>query len=298
MKLIMTLGLPGSGKSTWAKAQVEKSRGQIKRVNKDDLRAMIDSGVHSRSNEKNILQVRDSIVKHYLSNGFSVIVDDTNLAEKHEVRLREIAQEVGATFQTKSFLDVGLLECIKRDLKRPESVGEHVIKTMYNTFLRPKVDVAQYRPDPNLPKAIICDIDGTLAHMNGRSPYDYTKVSEDTLDEVVANWLKDVAWFDLNVENKPTEILIVSGRDDTCREDTLAWLDKHRIPYSKLLMRDSTRVKEDGNKVADTIIKKEIFDEFIRDKYNVLYVLDDRNQVVRMWRDMGLKVLQVADGDF
>ena len=66
MKLIMTRGLPASGKSTWAKEQVIASGGRTKRVNKDDLRAMIDNSVWSKQNEKNILAVRDFITKHYL----------------------------------------------------------------------------------------------------------------------------------------------------------------------------------------------------------------------------------------
>lgn len=288
-KLIMTLGLPASGKSTWAKEQVAKSGGNIKRVNKDDLRDMIDAGKWGRSNEKQILEIRDKIVQHHLHLGNVVIVDDTNLAPKHGETLRALAKENGAEFEIKSFLDVPIKVCIERDLKRPVSVGERVIKQMYDSFLKP--EPVTYVAPEGKPKAIIVDIDGTLAHMNGRSPYDYTKVSEDTVDERVRDLV--------NLLGKTFTVLIVSGRDDTCYTDTMNWLRDNGVHYDELMMRDSTRLKEDGGKVADTIIKREIFDEFIKDRFQVELVLDDRNQVVDMWRnDLGLKVLQVAEGDF
>ena len=286
-KLLMLRGLPASGKSTYAKELVDK--GGWTRVNKDDLRAMMHNGKHTKGNEAMVIKARDEIVIKALNKGHNVVVDDTNFNPIHEQRMWEIAKMYKKCTVTTRFFDTPLEECIARDLKRPNSVGERVIRRMYNENLREQPE--QYTPKPGLPEAIICDIDGTLAHMNGRSPYDYTKVSTDTIDEVVRGLVDNEA-------AKGTKILIVSGRDDTCRPDTEAWLKEHGVTYDTLLMRDSTRVREDGGKVSDVIIKREIFDKYIRDKYNVLYVLDDRNQVVNQWRAMGLKCLQVAEGDF
>lgn len=285
----MTLGLPASGKSTWSKNEVARSGGNIKRVNKDDLRDMIDAGKWGRNNEKSILAIRDKVIGHYLANGNVVIVDDTNLAPKHAETLALLAKEHKAQFEVKSFLDVPLATCIQRDLGRHMSVGERVIRQMYNNYLKPQA--ASYTPPEDKPRAIIVDIDGTLAHMNGRSPYDYTQVSTDTVDETVRDLV--------NRLSDKFKILIVSGRDDTCYDDTMNWLRDKNVYYDDLLMRDSTRVKEDGGKVSDTIIKREIFEKFIKDNYRIEFVLDDRNQVVDMWRnELGLKVLQVAEGDF
>ena len=61
-KIILTRGLPASGKSTWAKEQVAKGNGKVKRVNKDDLRDMIDAGIWSKTNEQLILDARDALV--------------------------------------------------------------------------------------------------------------------------------------------------------------------------------------------------------------------------------------------
>ena len=80
--LFMLKGLPASGKSTWAKAKMAEHPGSCKRVNKDDLRAMLDLGKWSQDNEKFVLSVSRSIVDGALGHGKHVIVDDTNLAPK------------------------------------------------------------------------------------------------------------------------------------------------------------------------------------------------------------------------
>lgn len=300
-KLIMTRGLPASGKLTWAKEQVIASGGRTKRVNKDDLRAMIDNSVWSKQNEKNILAVRDYITKHYLLLGNDVIVDDINLTPNHEKRLSEIAGETGAIFEIKSFLDVPLATCILRNAQRVNPVPETAIRSMYKSFVKPKAKVAEYvKPpyNPDLPNCIIVDIDGTLAHMNGRSPYDYSLVGTDVLDENVAQLVRKYAQRDIQEMTPDTYIIIVSGRDDTCKDETLKWLADNNIPFDEFYMRDHTLVDEKGNKLDDTIIKRNIYEDMIKPRFNVRFVLDDRDRVVKMWREQGLKVLQVAEGDF
>ena len=79
---------------------------------------------------------------------------------------------------------------------------------------------------------------------------------------------------------------------DKNKKVTEDWLKKNGIEYDKLLMRVTDDVRK------DSIIKKEIYENNIKGKYNVSLVLDDRNQVVEMWRDLGLTCFQVADGNF
>jgi predicted kinase len=134
----MTRGLPASGKSTWAREkQAEFPLGDIKRVNKDDLRAMLDAGKWSPENEAFVVYVRDCIVVAALKKGKSVIVDDTNLAPEHEVRLRELAHKNGAAFELVDFTHASPEECIGRDRTRADSVGEEVIRGMWDQFLSP-----------------------------------------------------------------------------------------------------------------------------------------------------------------
>ncbi len=131
-------------------------------------------------------------------------------------------------------------------------------------------------------QAIICDLDGTLALLDGRHPYDPETVANDRLNEPVAFILKRV--------DKPT--FLVSGRYEKYRLETVGWLKKHGIKYQALFMR----ANEDAG--ADTDLKKYYYERFFKGKYEIVFVLDDRNKVVKMWRDLGLVCLQVAEGDF
>lgn len=278
-KLLMLKGLPASGKSTYAKELVAKG---WKRVNKDDLRAMMDDSKWSRANEKIIISSEMDLVVNLLVSGSDVIVDSTNFA--HENKWKNVAEERGATFEVK-FFDVPLMECIERDSRRGDkSVGSKVIYKMYEEYLEPK----KSQWDVNLPYAYIFDIDGTLAKSEGRSPYDYSKVSTDSQNEDVALIFRLLAGTSF-VSNK---LIVVSGRDSSCKQDTLNWLDKWELTPDLLYMRAR------GDSRKDSIVKKEIYDNEIKGKYNVLGVFDDRNQVVEMWRSLGLTCFQVAYGYF
>ncbi len=282
-KLLMLKGLPASGKSTYAKELVEKQ--DYYRVNKDDLRAMVHSGRWGKEREKFILHWRDTIVKDSLGGLKNVVVDDTNFAPKHEITLRAIAEVYGAKFEVK-FFDTPIEECIKRDLARPNSVGEKVIKQMYNQYLRPKSEPPVW--DTALKSAVICDIDGTLAIMKNRGPFEWAKVGNDDIDRAVSMLLHDISDHTIR-----QTIILLSGRDSICRPETEAWLKKHNVLYDELHMRP------EGDMRKDNIVKRELYDQHIAGKYNVLFVLDDRDQVVDMWRnELGLKVFQVAEGDF
>lgn len=278
IKVILTKGLPASGKSTWAKELSDSAPNSYKRVNKDDLRAMLDNSKFSQDAEKFILQVRDAIILMSIEQGKHIIVDDTNLAPKHINHITELVKGK-ATVEIKDFTDVDVETCIKRDLKRFASVGEKVIRRMHKQFL---VRQEVYEENKELPNAIIVDIDGTLAKMQGRSPFDWNKVKEDACNTVV----KDL------VNAYTGSVIIFSGRDGICKSDTVNWLKENGVIYSELFMR------EEGNNEKDAIIKRRMFEENIRGKYFIEYVLDDRNQVVEMWRNMGLICLQVAEGDF
>lgn len=277
----MTKGLPGSGKSYWAKERVITSNGTIKRCNKDDLRAMVDCGQWSRENESMIIQIRNMIVAQALRGKKSIIVDDTNFGQ-HEKILREIADHYGAEFEIKDFTAVPLEVCLERDLKRENSVGKDVIMKMYDKYLKP--EPLEYRHVEGKHPAIICDIDGTLAVMGDRSPYDWHRVGIDTVNHAV----KSI------IDNRADEcfLIMVSGRDEVCRKETQEWLRDNKIVCDYLFMRP------EGNNEKDNIIKERIFRNDIDPKWNVLYVLDDRDKVVKMWRSLGLTCLQVAEGNF
>lgn len=279
-KLLILKGLPASGKSTYAKELVAKG---WKRVNKDDLRAMVDNGKWSKANEKLILSTETHLVMKYLKEGFNVVVDDTNFA--HEQRWIDVARNIDVVtdFEVK-FFDTPLKECIERDSKRGDkSVGKKVIVEMYTRYLKNNIPLIEWKD--NLKSCYVFDIDGTLAIMKDRSPYDWKRVGEDSLNEPIAKINRDCQnWCD--------KIIVVSGRDSICRQETIDWLDKNNLKYDLLYMRP------EGDTRKDTLIKEEIYNTYIKDQFNVLGVFDDRDGVVAMWRSKGLTCLQVADGNF
>jgi predicted kinase len=289
LTLTMTKGLPGSGKSTWAKETVRKAQpGTVVRVNKDDLRMMLNDGVFKGPNERRTVQARDFLAAGYLGKGVSVIVDDTNFNPNHEQRLRALASEHGAQFVVKDFTDVPLHTCINRDLKRSRSVGEAVIRKMYDQYLAPKpLQAPQY--DVDLPDSVLVDIDGTLAKMADRSPFEWDRVGEDSAHS-------DIVDLVLTLRQKGgAEIIFVSGRDGKSRSQTAMWLRQYLGDWTvdaPLLMRTA------GDMRKDSVVKEEIYRRDILGKYNVWMVLDDRDQVVEMWRLLGLRCLQVAPGNF
>lgn len=112
----------------------------------------------------------------------------------------------------------------------------------------------------------------------------WKRVGEDEVDEKVAEVLDA-----LKLKHK---ILIVSGRDAVCMDETREWLEKHDIHFDDLIMRLQ------GDKRSDTEVKKEIYEKSIKGKYNVLGVFDDRDSVVQLWRSLGLKCYQCEYGGF
>lgn len=137
-----------------------------------------------------------------------------------------------------------------------------------------------------LEKCIIVDIDGTLALRNDRSPYQWDKVGEDAVNEPVVYLVKILSFL------KDSKIILFSGRDSICRNQTEKWLKDNEIFYDSLHMRPQDNCEK------DSVIKKRMFEQIILGKYDVRFVLDDRNQVVEMWRELGLTCFQVADGNF
>jgi predicted kinase len=291
-RLIMTKGLPGSGKSTWAaeeKVRLEEQGLKVTVSNKDDLRkAMaLTSWTWSQDGEKEVIKAQNATINGAFAQGADVvIVSDTNFGS-HVARLQGIAKHCDAAFEIKDFTNVPLATCIARDAQRPNKVGERVITEMYNKYLLAP-SRATYTPDPAKTPAIICDLDGTLAIHQDRSPYDYSKVDKDAVNDPIARIVGHFA-------RSGHVVLYVSGRDDSCRNLTEMWLAGNKLPFGtphELLMRKT------GDHRKDFIVKQEIFDNEIRNKYNVRFVLDDRDQVVKMWRAMGLCCLQVNYGNF
>ncbi len=285
-KLLMLKGLPASGKTTYAKKLVDD--GWV-RVNKDDLRAMLDNGRYSKDKEAFITSLRDEIIIRGLVNGRNVVVDDVNLDPKHAIHLQSIASEFIADYSEK-FFDVSVEECIERNQSRDKPIPDKVIYNMYERYLQQEPIAIEY--DDEKEECIIVDIDGTLAHISdGRDPYDITRVCNDSLDDAVASI---VAMAYAN----GYRVIIITGRSEKYKEVTEEWLEDNGVPYDEIYTRSDSQIDEKGNQLDDAIVKEELFREYVEPRFNTKFVLDDRNRVVDMWRRIGLKCLQVQEGNF
>ncbi len=291
-KILVLRGLPASGKSTYARKTLNENPHAWKRLNKDELRAMLDDSLHSHSNEKFVERVRDLMLIEALKAGKHVIIDDTNLSERAVARIKEIVdnycQETGQKVHI-DLKDMGttLEECLERDKIREKKVGENVIMKMYKKHILKDERGPHYQEqDPTLTPIIICDIDGTLAIIKNRSPFDASHYEHDLVNNPIADIVK--TYHQLGIK-----IILMSGRDENTRKPTTNWLIDNKIPYDELFMRKA------GDQRKDAIVKKEIFEAEIKGKYFVKFVLDDRNQVIDLWRlELGLPCLQVNYGDF
>lgn len=292
-EVLILKGIPASGKTHWAKQKIKNNPGIYKRINKDDLREMLDASHWTGSNEKFVLKTRDWLIVQALDNGKSVIVDDTNIHPKHEVRIRDIINQYNndhdsnVQVKVKDF-HVELETAIKRDKKRLNSVGVRIIKKMYNDMYK-KGDPSEVHytdQDDSLTRIVLSDIDGTVALKSDRSPYDGSRIKEDTPNKPVINILR-------TYKKMGILIVLLSGRSDSCMALTKEWLEENDVPYDLLLMR------KDGDNRKDAIVKRELYDKFIKDKFYIEFILDDRNQVVDLWRkELHLPCFQVYYGDF
>lgn len=149
---------------------------------------------------------------------------------------------------------------------------------------------------------VIFDLDGTLANIDARR-----KLS--IKDNGKMDWDKffDPANIDLDLPNDPViqmaqllkdsgkTIIIFSGRSKATKDATRNWLNRNNVPFDVLKMRPT------GHPWAfmpDDKLKQTWLDDLVPDRNRIMCIFDDRDKVVKMWRNNGLTCFQVADGDF
>lgn len=293
LKITILIGIPASGKSTWSKDYIRNNADTV-RVNRDDFRLMLKSAQMTEPKiEDMITTLVDATITQSLLRKCNVLVDATNLKVGYIKSFVE-KFKYSADIDYRVF-DISIEKALERDAKREATVGEAVIKKMYKDFkilmdsfdFQPVTKTDRKHLTPNfeskLEDAVIFDIDGTLALMGKRGPFDWDDVYKDSINEIVSEQL---AFH----KSKGRKVLVVTGRDAVCRKVTEDWLDLHELDYDEMFMRP----KDDYRK--DTAIKKEIYVNEIKDKYNVLAVYDDRLSVCKAWNDLGLYVFTVNQG--
>lgn len=293
-------GLPASGKSTWALGKIDElKQDNVVYINRDSVRKQMFpnnydnfwNGYKFNSvNENSVTKFCEEMLLDGLKNSKNIIIDNLNLNPKYEKEMRNYAKMFDYQFELIDLTHISLFTCAERDSKRKDSVGFAFIKEVYNKWIGGKFDKTKfYTPPMNAPLCLICDLDGTLADISHRNPYDASNCYEDAVRQHVANLLHATIEY-YSSYNQSIALFFFSGRDDKFKNDTLRWLnDKAGMGKYGFVLE----MRKTGDRTKDATIKFNMFDHLIKDKYNVLMVIDDRPQVVNMWQKLGLNVVCV-----
>lgn len=278
------IGLIASGKSTRAEELVKM--GNTVRLNKDLMREQLHFSKFTGINEGLTREASRCLAKMFLKSGTNVVIDDTNLNPKTLQSWVDLAKECDAKIQYER-IDTPVFECVLRDAKREKPVGDHVIIGM----------ALQYGLYDRLDKEVVlCDIDGTLAQIDHRLHYvkdgkkDWKGFFSEMSNDIPRKEIVDMV---VKHRNEGKDVFIVSARPEAYRAQTLEWLEKafegEGYPYLTVFMRP------DNDKRDDTEVKGDMYRKYFKD-LNVVEVIDDRPRVIRMWRDLGLTVVDVGPG--
>lgn len=290
-KIIILQGPPACGKSTLAKQLHEKDNNNVI-ICRDSIRE--SRGQYwLPEQEAYIDKVEKLQVESALEYGLTPIIDATNLNKKTIKKWEDLAKQYDAGLE---FIECVLPydEALNRDSQRERQVGEKVLRTFYQKYYPHLLRIPndRYMKEFDLTKTpcIICDLDGTIALGYDRGVFEYDKCESDKPDFRVIQMLENL--WESKMYNK---IIFLSGRDESGREAAEKWLSTHvEIPREHWELK--LRKKHDYR--PDDVLKKEIYEKQIEPYYDVKLVLEDRDKVVKMWRDLGLLCCQVYYGKF
>lgn len=309
MKAYITTGIPGSGKSTKAMEMIGNNPNLV-RVNRDEFRIQVLQDRGRKINWTNAMDKsvdgeaskrHENAIRLAAREGKDLIVDNCHLSEGSRKRIIFMLRDLGyENIEIISTWDVPLDVCLERNAKR-EGIGlgpvsTSVIRKMYNDHFADNVKVMNTQlpnfVENDLPRCIIVDIDGTLAAKSDRSPYDESRVFEDSVRNHVAMIVKRLGMTEAD------HVFVFSGRTNACRQDTMRWLQEKAGFDTDFSW--SLHMRTVGDKRRDGIIKTELFNGWVLGKFNVLAVFDDRAQVIReCWKPLNVPVFRcgVIDED-
>lgn len=299
-KLEILIGVSGSGKSTYAKKEFNKDVDDVLIVNRDNIRNLLfgysDENIHEyykrydlNSLEKKVTAFEDTMIYEGIEMGKHIIVDATHLSMNYIKRF--------SYWNTPIYITVFNIEdvktCFERDDKRNRKVGRDVISNQYKKFkklinskefLNLKFDKEYLGNSIKNKHVIVFDIDGTLSEKGCRNPFNEEDVLQDEVHQSIVHMLQ--MYF-----NSGNEVIVCTGRTERCRKDTEQWFKINVGFVPKMYMRSVEDVRPDWQ------VKTEMWHEICKDRY-ISLVVDDRNQVVRRARMLGLKVAQVEYSNF
>jgi predicted kinase len=302
-KLILTRGIQGSGKTTWARQWVAEDPDSRVRINNDDLRNMLGNyWVVGR--EPLVSEMKQYVTQAAMDRGYNIVIDNMNL-NPHEVKFWEKVVELNNEdpdgykyeIEFKDFF-IPLEECIRRDAMRPNPIGEKVIRETwkrYKHFIQTS-EVEKYvnnliKEDESKPYCLVVDMDSTLCFNTTKRPWYGEGAAEGMINDVpnmgvlrlVQQWTKSGPAAYTN------NLIIATGRDTSQEEVTKQWLAKYNIYPQEFYFR------REGDYRKGVEVKKEQIEKIL-EKYNVVAIIDDCEPIVNMYREMGLTVLQPNKG--
>lgn len=293
---IITIGASGSGKSTWArkhKQERQKSGEDWMIIERDEERKMLKTKSSNHVNfwsewdwklEGKVTEACNHWMNVALTAKSNIIVSDTNLNKMYRDQLIERLKKHGYTIELKHF-NMPYKKLVERDNQRADSVGQQVIAKQYFQYMEEFGSEFGFHKLQNASgkeSCILVDVDGTLAHMDGRrGPFEWEKVGMDRIDTVV----RDI----VNNLGKTNKVIIMSGRDSVCRDETYDWLIDNGVNFDALYMRP------EGDTRPDFDVKNEIIQNHINGMMNVTAWFDDRPQITRLANILGAKIFALGN---
>lgn len=316
-KLTITRGLPGSGKSTWARNQVEADKsGNTVRVNRDDLRMEMFGEFHFtgpraevNAKEQAVTVEQEKRVRQGLTQGKHVIVDDTNLYHAAPYAWRRVAEgfKGDAQFAVHD-VPTSFEECVRRDAARmargERGVGKNVLEQMRARYLKtgtlPYLQSHLTAPIPTVPdkveNGVIFDVDGTLCdvrsvrHHVRPAPGGRRDFHRFHMDSLYCPPNKRVADFLNQCKENGLKVIIVTARDEKYRGLTEKWLELNDLEYDGIFVRDYGDIRPDYEAKKDILTR-------VREFYNPVHAVDDNPQVLQLWKEEKIQTTIVPGFD-
>ena len=295
-KLILTRGIQGSGKTTWARQWVEEDPENRVRINNDDIRNMLGKyWVTSRENL--VSSIKKNMAEEAINRGYDIVVDNMNLNPKEILFWKDMVKMANLDpdgyqyeIEFKDFF-IPLEECIRRDAIRPNPIGEKVIRETwkrYKHFIQ-TTEVEKYvnnlRKYTGKPKCVVIDMDSTMCFNVTKRPWFGDGAAEGMINDVPNTGMCDM----IRKLQEDFVIVVATGRDTTQEAVTKEWLSKQGINADEFYFRTNKDFRK------GVVVKKEQI-EAILEKYDIVAIFDDCEPIVDMYREMGLTVLQPNKG--
>lgn len=294
MTVYILRGPSGSGKSTWTQKFREEYPGTVA-VSRDIIRhafGMQGKGVLPTEDERLVTKIEMDMLRRAVREGRHVVVDNTNLDDRRASAYATEAHLMGTCFNEINLYDPAEDDVYISRSDIPTNAVRRQCKSAKKMHpLQARVGrIVPVENNSDFPDAYIFDVDGTLADSTGlRSPYDYSKVSDDRPIMAVSNVAAAIDALNVQSPSMP-QVIFVSGRKAECRKDTTQWLREFTGCYPLLFMR------ADGDDRHDAEVKYDILRRDILPSFHVLGVFDDRQRVVQMWQSAGLRTFDVGQG--